>query len=155
LCLQLGLARGHGLQSVSPTREHPSNGGTAWNEQSTSAQSNSPIDEPADPEFLCTSRLTKLPLDMGRLWAKMPVESTLHLAQSTSHEELVKNLTDTIATKAVLESIFAIAQRLIDLYPDATSTALSGGAGPPPACDIPDCTHSLTLPSALERSRRR
>lgn len=121
-----------------PQEEHLPNGGTASNGQSTSSQSRSPIDEPTDPRYLCTSRLTKLLLDMGSLLAKMPVKTTLHLAQSTSHEEHVKNLTDMIATKVVLETIFALAQRLIDLYPDAISSAL------PPAGHQP--SHSLRYP---------
>ncbi|KKY32482.1 putative transcription factor aceii [Diaporthe ampelina] len=83
---------------------------------------------------------------MGRLWAKMPVKLTLHLAQRNSHEEHVKNLTDKIASKVVLENIFALTQRLIDVYPDAISAALPPDTGPPPACDIQDCTHSLELP---------
>lgn len=126
------------------------NGGSGSNEQSVPALSSLPTDEPTDPGYLCTSRLTDLLLDMGRLWAKMPVKSTLHLAQRNSHEEHVKNLTDKIASKAVLEGIFALAQRLLDLYPDATTIALPPDAGPNPACDIPDCTHSLELPTALD-----
>lgn len=133
-----------------PLEGHPSNDGTASNEQSLSDQSNSPIDEPIDPSQLCASRLAKLLLDMGSLWAKMPVKSALHLAQSTSHEEHVKKLTNTIATKAVLETIFGLAQRLIDLYPDAINIALPGETGHLGACDIPDCTHQLALPSALD-----
>lgn len=133
-----------------PQERGPSNGGTGSDEQSTPALSNSLTDEPTDPAYLYTSKLTELLLDMGRLWAKMPVKSTLHLAQKNSHEEHVKNLTDKIATKAVLESIFAHAQRLIDLYPDAITTALPPDTGPSPACDIPECTHSLELPAALD-----
>ncbi|KAK7718465.1 hypothetical protein SLS64_002420 [Diaporthe eres] len=133
-----------------PPEDHTLNGGTASNEQSTSALSNSLAEEPADPAYLLTSKLTELLLDMGRLWAKMPVKSTLHLAQRNSHEEHVKTLTDKIATKAVLESTFALAQRLIDLYPDTITIALPPQAGPDPACDIPDCTHSLELPTPLD-----
>lgn len=133
-----------------PQETELSNGGTGSEEQSIPALSNSPTAEPTDPAYMCTSQLTGLLLDMGRLWEKMPVKSRLHLAQKNSHEEHVKNLTDKIATKAVLESIFALAQRLVDLYPDAISMALPPDAGPNSACDIPDCTHSLELPPALD-----
>lgn len=124
-------------------------GGTGPNEHSIPALSSPPTNEPVDPVLLCTTRLAALLLDMGRLWERMPVKSTLHLAQSTSHEEHVRNLTDKIASKVALETMFALAQRLSDLYPDATSLALPPDAGPPAACDIPDCTHSLELPSGL------
>lgn len=138
------------FNTLLPLEELPSNGQTTSNEQSTSALSSSHTHEPIDPRYLCTSRLTELLLDMDRLWAKMPVKSTLHLAQTNSHEEHVKSLTDKIASKVVLENIFALAQRLLDLYPDATNTALPPDTGPPSACDIPDCTHSLELPPALD-----
>lgn len=140
------------FNSFLPQETELSNGGSGPNEQSIPALSTSslPTDEPTDPAFLCTSRLTELLLDMGRLWAKMPVKSTLHLAQRNSHEEHVKNLTDKIASKAVLEGIFALAQQLVDLYPDATTIALPPDTGANPACDIPDCTHSLELPTALD-----
>ncbi|KAG6368615.1 hypothetical protein INS49_002828 [Diaporthe citri] len=138
------------FNTLFPQETEPSNGGTGPDEQSVPALSNSPTDEPTDPAYLITSKLTELLLDMGRLWAKMPVKSTLHLAQRNSHEEHVKNLTDKIASKAALESIFALSQRLIDLYHDAISTALPLDTGPPPTCDIPDCTHSLELPPALD-----
>lgn len=128
----------------------PSNGEIASNEQSTSALSNPRNDEPNDPGHLCTVKLTELLLDMNRLWAKMPVKSTLHLAQRNSHEEHVKSLTDKVASKDALETIFALAQRLMDLYPDAISAALPQDTGPPPACDIQDCTHILELPPALD-----
>lgn len=141
---------GMDFNDLLPLEEHASNGGTESNEQPISDQSNSPVDEPIEPGQLCASRLAKLLLDMGSLWARMPVKSTLHLAQSTSHEEHVNKLTNTIATKAVLETIFALAQRLIDLYPDAINIALPEDTGHPGACDIPDCTHRLTLPSALD-----
>lgn len=130
------------------------NGGTVSNTQPTSALSNSPNDEPTDSGYICTSKLTELLLDMGRLWAKMPVKSTLHLAQRNSHEEHVKNLTDKVASKDALETIFALAQRLMDLYPDAIGAALPQDTGPPPACDIQDCTHSLELPPALDEIER-
>lgn len=128
----------------------PEDGGTGPNGHSFPALSSPPTDEPADLGLLCTSRLAALLVDMGRLWERMPVKSTLHLAQSTSHEEHVRSLTDKIASKVALETIFALAQRLTDLYPDATSLALPPDAGPPQACDIPDCTHSLQLPSGLD-----
>lgn len=140
---------GMDFNDLLPPEEHPSNGDTESNEQPISDQSSSPVDEPIDPEQLCASRLAKLLLDMDSLWAKMPVKSTLHLAQSTSHEEHVKTLTNTIVTKAVLETIFALAQRLIDIYPDAINAAMPRDTGHATACDIPDCTHHLTLPSAL------
>lgn len=127
----------------------PQDGGIESNVQSTSALSNSAIDAPTDPAYLCTSRLTELLLDMSSLWARMPVKSTLHLAQRNSHDEHVKNLTDKIASKAALEGIFALTQRLADLYPDALSIAVPQDTGNPPACSIPDCTHSLELPPAL------
>lgn len=126
------------------------NGGTVSTEQSAPALDSSATDEPTDRGYACTSRLTELFLDMGRLWAKMPVKSTLHLAQGTSHEVHIQNLTDKIASRAALETIFALAQRLIDLYPDAISTALPPDTGTPAACGIPDCTHSLELPPALD-----
>lgn len=128
--------------------------GEGSNTQTTSALSISPSHVPTDPGYICTSKLTELLLDMNRLWAKMPVKSTLHLAQRNSHEEHVKNLTDKVASKDALETIFALAQRLMDLYPDAISAALPQDPGRPPACDIPDCTHSLVLPPALDAIER-
>lgn len=138
------------FNALLPQEADPLNGETASNEQSTPALSNSRIDEPNDPGHICTSKLTELLLDMNRLWAKMPVKSTLHLAQENSHEEHVKNLTDKVASKDALETIFALAQRLMDLYPDAISAALPPDTGPHPACDIQDCTHSLALRPALD-----
>lgn len=137
------------FNTLLPQEEDAPNVGVELNPHSNSVLSKPAIDEPTDPAYLCTSRLTELLLDMSRLWSRMPVKSTLHLAQRNSHEEHVKNLTDKIATKAALESIFALAQRLIDLYPDALAIAVPQDSGDPPACDIPDCTHSLELPAAL------
>lgn len=137
-----------------PQETDTPNGCAGSNAQSTSALSNSPNDEPTDPGYICTIKLTELLLDMGRLWAKMPVKSTLHLAQENSHDEHVKSLTDKVASKDALETIFALAQRLMDLYPDAISNALPPATGPAPACDIQDCTHSLELPPALDDIER-
>lgn len=129
--------------------EDAPNCGAIANAQSTSALSSPAIDAPTDPAYLCTGRMTELLLDTSSLWARMPVKSTLHLAQRNSHDEHVKNLTDKIASKAALEGIFALTQRLTDLYPDALSIAVPPATGNPPACSIPDCTHSLELPPAL------
>lgn len=134
-----------GLQGVQ--EEDSSNGGSTTPALSSSTSD----DETTDPVCLCTSKLTELLLDLGRLWAKLPMKTTLHLPQRNSHEAHVKNLTDKIASKAVLEKLFALAQRLIDLYPDAISLAVPPDTAPPPACDIPVCTHALDLPPALEK----
>ncbi|KAL1879188.1 hypothetical protein Daus18300_001767 [Diaporthe australafricana] len=131
--------------------EEPLDSGTTSNDQSTPDLSNSPPGDPIDPESICLSRLTELLLDMGTLWANLPVKTTLHLAQNNSHEQHVKNLTSKLTSKAVLESLFALTQRLIDLYPDAVSLALSPDSrSSSAACEIPDCTHRLELPHGLE-----
>lgn len=138
-----------GLQA--PREEDPLDGGTTSHNQSTSDLSSSPSGDSIDPESVCLSQLTELLLDIGTLWAKLPVKTTLHLAQNNSHEQHVKDLTSKITSKAVLESLFALTQRLIDLYPDAISLAMSPDNGSlPAACDIPDCTHRLELPHGLE-----
>lgn len=97
----------------------------------------------------CLQKLTRILLDADDLWVRLPLQSTLHIAQAESHNGFLDKLPDTIATNTLLEGLFSLAQQLIDLYPEALDSSFSGKLQADPGCDIPNCTHVVDLPASL------
>lgn len=90
-------------------------------------------------------------MDADDLWTKLPLQTALHISQAESHIGFLDKLPDTMATDKVLERLFSLAQQLIDIYPIALDTSLSGDLQVDPGCDIPDCTHAVDLPVSLSK----
>ncbi|KUI70811.1 Transcription factor ACEII [Cytospora mali] len=144
------------LPQPSPREPRPCQNGSAATNPATistgsadSASSRWPPDKLEDPRPACTKGLTDLLLEMDKIWARLPLKTTLHIPRHDPHELYIKALTEKATARYILENLFTLAQQLIDLYPQATALIFSRDAGPRAPCDVPDCTHELALPPAL------
>lgn len=133
-----------------PCQDGSTNLATVQNGIKNPASSDAPPDDEQDNSRpACTKRLTDLLLNTDKLWARLPLKSTLHMPRGDPHELYLKALTEKATAKYLLENLFILTQQLIDLYPPATALILPRDADSPTACDVPDCTHELALPSSL------
>lgn len=103
-----------------------------------------------DPRSACTWNLTSLLRDMDKIWSRLPSTSFLHTQQDSCGEHFVKSLSEKMPAQSALETIFALAQRLIDAYPTvmALSLAMDPGADSVP-CNLTDCIHTLQVNPTL------
>ncbi|KAI5918680.1 hypothetical protein F4810DRAFT_563435 [Camillea tinctor] len=100
----------------------------------------------------CVRQLTILAVDIDQIALSLPRAPNLHATKDYPVEELYAMYTEEFSRfqPQCLEQLFAAAQKLIDLYPDAThelcnesiTTEIS-------ACHNPDCLHSIDMPGNL------
>lgn len=102
-----------------------------------------------DPGSVCTWTLTSLLRDADQVWSMLPSTSALHTQQDNCDELFLNALSEKVAAKSALETLFALAQGLIDAYPAAIETALAMKPEAESVCNITDCTHTLDVNPAL------
>ncbi|KAI0593668.1 hypothetical protein F4775DRAFT_577029 [Biscogniauxia sp. FL1348] len=114
-------------------------------------------DQPAratteNPRSACVRQLTTLAVDIDQISSALPRASKLHATEDCSAEEVYATYIDEFSRfqPHCLEQLFGVAQRLIDLYQDATHQLFDEPDAPEPVeCHNPDCLHSINISGEL------
>lgn len=85
----------------------------------------------------CFDELARLLQDTDEVLASLPLEDLLHCPAQKSPASSLKTFSEKFEAKVLLENVFIVSQRLIDVYPTAVTTGLAvAKASPPrPICD--------------------
>lgn len=103
-----------------------------------------------NPKSSCTRKLTNLLLDVDKLWASLPPRSALHIPSDETLETFKKDFADKYQQKQLLEGIFVITQRLIEVHPSGTALSLALEPRLESPCETASCTHNFELPIDLK-----
>lgn len=104
-----------------------------------------PSEGSSDARLACVKELTTLLLDCDEVRARMPLHADLHISWSEAGDAFLEGLSAKMATRHILEKLFVLAQRLIDLYPTAISTCLATDLTIKSTCEVSDCIHEIDL----------
>ncbi|KAI1631024.1 hypothetical protein F4809DRAFT_203566 [Biscogniauxia mediterranea] len=102
-----------------------------------------------NPRSACVRQLTTLAVDIDQISLALPRASKLHATKDCSAEEVYAMYIEEFSRfqPHYLEQLFGVAQRLIDLYQDATHQLFDESDAPEPVeRQNPDCLHSINIP---------
>ncbi|KAI1124058.1 hypothetical protein F5Y10DRAFT_38888 [Nemania abortiva] len=100
-----------------------------------------------DPRSTCVRQLSAIAVEIHDVSVEIGPAASLHLRKGSDPEELYSQHVVHVSHSRCIEQLFALAQRLIDLYPDLLRL-LSGESNPCRVgdCQDPDCLHNSHLP---------
>jgi hypothetical protein len=135
------------LSTPDVTWRHATTLSTEPLEQSDSTSQDSPATA-EERKSSCTNVLTQILLDLDTIWTSILPSSHLHAPFDDTIWQTTADLSARYRHDKLLQDFFAVAQRLLNIYPIAAASSLSLCPGDV-ECTDPKCIHRLPVPPTL------